>query len=113
MYILADKLIISLKTCSRMEIRMTHFRRQAMKTGRIFATIALVALTSCCTTVKLSPQDRALLTETQMIARQSASQSAQALAEAKAARESAEKAALEAQNSSKKSDRIFRAAQQK
>ncbi len=82
-----------------------------MKRQLILATIVLAGLSAC--TTKLDPQDRALLMDTRSLAEQSAAQSAAALAEAKAAREAAERAAMDAQNASKKSERIFHESQQK
>ena len=82
-----------------------------MKYTLIMATIALAGLSAC--TTQLSPEDRALLTETRNMVERSMAQSSNAMAEARAARQSAAKAAMEAQNAGVKADRIFRAAQKK
>ena len=82
-----------------------------MKYGYIVAILMLVSISACST--KLNPEDRALLMDTQNLARQAVAQSSEAMTQAKAAREFAERAMIEAQASGQKADRIFRASQQK
>ena len=82
-----------------------------MKRFAFIPVIAVIALAGC--TQNLSDKDRALLTDTHAAAEQAKADAAQAAADAKAAREAADKALATATATSTKSERMFRASQNK